>query len=125
LSNRNEENEKLKADTQELTIVRDALEQEGRKFKAELDGQIRTRCIELTDELSDFLTLNRAMPSEDTMRLYEGQLRGKVERLRADLMRLRWWNPKEDEKQELEYPGTPDHLWSIYHYLRDIGVGMK
>ena len=122
---RNEENEKLKADIAHLAVERDALEQESRTFKAELDGQIRGRCIELTDELDGFLTLNRAMPPEETMRFYGEQLRGKVDRLRADLMRLRWWGPNEDVKQELEYPETPDHLWSIYHYLRNIGVGME
>ena len=59
------------------------------------------------------------------MHLYEGQVRGKIDRLRADLMRLGWWKPREDAKQELEYPETPDHFWSIYHYMRNIGVGME
>jgi hypothetical protein len=119
---RNEENEKLKADIAQLVVERDALELESRTSKAELDGQIRGRCIELTDELDDFLTLNRAMPPEETMRLYGEQLRGKVDRLRADLMRLGWWKPREDVKRELEYPETPDHLLSIYHYVRNIGL---
>jgi hypothetical protein len=121
---RNEENEKLKADIAHLAVERDALEQESRTFTAELDGQIRGRCIELTDELDGFLTLNRAMPPEETMRLYGEQLRGKVDRLRADLMRLGWWKPREDVKRELEYPETPDHLLSIYHYVRNIGLDM-
>ena len=46
----------------QLAVERDALELESCTFKAELDGQIRGRCIELTDELDGFLTLNRAMP---------------------------------------------------------------
>jgi hypothetical protein len=121
---RNEENEKLKADILQLTVERDALEREGRKLKDELDGQIRGRCIELTDELDGFLTQNRAIPPEETMRLYGEQLRGKVDRLRADLMRLGWWTPREDVKRELEYPETPDHLLSIYHYVRNIGLDM-
>jgi hypothetical protein len=121
---RNEENEKLKADIAHLAVERDALEQDSRTFTAELDGQIRGRCIELTDELDGFLTLNRAMPPEETMRLYGEQLRGKVDRLRADLMRLGWWKPREDVKRELEYPETPDHLLSIYHYVRNIGLDM-
>jgi hypothetical protein len=100
------------------------LELKSRKFKDELDGQIRGRCIEVSDELSAFLTLNRAMPTEETMRHYE-EHRGKVDRLRSDLMRLGWWKPREDVKQELEYPRTPDDLWRIQSYLRNIGVGME
>jgi len=73
-----EENEKLKADGERLTVERDAFEQKSRKFKDELDGQIRGRCIELTDELNGFLTLNRAMPPEETMRLYGGSLGAKL-----------------------------------------------
>jgi hypothetical protein len=122
---RNEENERLQADYERVTTERDALELESRRANEELDGQIRGRCIELTDELNDFLTLNRAMPPEETMRLYEGQLRGKIDRLRADLMRLGWWKPREDAKQELEYPETPDHLRSIFHYVRNIGIGAE
>jgi len=37
-------------------------------------------------------------------------------------MRLGWWKPSEDVKQELEYPETPDHLLSIYHYVRNLGL---
>jgi hypothetical protein len=122
---RNEENEILKAEREQLTGERDALVQESRKLKAELDGQIKGRCIELSDELSDFLTLNSAMPPEETMRLHEGQLKNKVERLQSDLMRLGWWRPRQDVKQQLEYPETPDHLWSIFLNIRNIGVGME
>ena len=73
---RNEENEELKADISQLTVERDALEREGRKLKDEVDGQIRGRCIELTDELNDFLTRNRAMPPKETMRFYGGAAQG-------------------------------------------------
>jgi hypothetical protein len=118
-------NEELEATNERLTRERDTLELESRLFKGERDGQIRGRCIELTDELHDFLTLNRALDPEEVMRLYEGQLRDKVNRLRSDLMRLGWWRPREDVKQKLEFPETPDHLWSIYSYIRNIGVGAE
>jgi len=45
--------------------------------------------------------------------------------LRQDLIRVGWWKPGEEVKQELEYPETPDQLWSIYHYIRNIGVGVE
>jgi hypothetical protein len=54
-------NEELEAANERLVKERDAFELESRQFKGELDGQIRGRCIELSDELSDFLTLNRAL----------------------------------------------------------------
>jgi hypothetical protein len=59
------------------------------------------------------------------MRRYGGRLRDKVDRLHQDLMRVGWWRPREDVKQKLEYPETPDHLWSIFSYIRNIGVGAE
>ena len=115
----------LEKEIEQLTAERHAFEVDSRTYKNELDGQIRGHCLELTDELSDFLTLNRALEPEEIMRRYEGEFRSKVDRLRLNLIRLGWWKPERDVKQKLEYPETPDHLWSIYHYLRDIGVGLK
>jgi hypothetical protein len=40
-------------------------------------------------------------------------------------MRLGWWKPREDVKRELDYSLTPYHLWSIFHYVRNIGVGAE
>ena len=122
---RNEENERLKADYERVTTQRDAFELESRRAKEELDGQIRERCIDVSDELSDFLTLNRALDPEQTMNYYAGRLRDRVDRLRQDLIRVGWWKPREELKQELEYPESPDQLWSVYHYIRNIGVGAE
>ena len=122
---RNEENERLKADYERVTTERDAFELESRRAKEELDGQIRGRCIDVSDELSDFLTLNRALDPEQTMNYYAGRLRDRVDHLRQDLIRVGWWKPREELKQELEYPESPDQLWSVYHYIRNIGVGAE
>ena len=68
---RNEQNKRV-------TTERDAFASESRQFKAELDGQIRGRCIEVADELSGFLTLNRAMPPRKPCTSTKGRLGAKL-----------------------------------------------
>jgi hypothetical protein len=56
---------------------------------------------------------------------YDGGLRDRVDGLRMSLQQYGQWRPRDDVKQKLEYPETPDDLWSVYSYIRNIGVGME
>lgn len=119
------ENEELRADNERLTAERNEFEKESSRLRGERDGQIKGRCIELTDDLFALLKETKGWDSEETMREYGGRLRDKVDRLRSDLMRLGWWNPREGSREKLEYPANPDDLLSVAHYVRNIGLGTE
>jgi hypothetical protein len=114
---RNEENEKLKADTEQLTVKSDALEQERREIRADRDGQVSERCSELSRELDRFLKERKQQDHDETMRQYDERFKRRVAHVRHHLERLEWWNPGDDVRARLENPETPDDLWILAEYL--------
>jgi hypothetical protein len=44
--------------------------------------------------------------------------------LRVSLIQNGGWNPRPDRKGQLEYPETPEDLFSVAHYIKNIGVGL-
>ena len=114
---RNEQNEKLTTDNERLTVERDAFELESRKHKGELDGQIRGRCLEVARDLFAFCKEVKGRDPDDAMRQYKQRFRDRVDPLRSDLMRYEKWNPKEEAREQLEYPTHPDHLSRLADYL--------
>jgi hypothetical protein len=116
------EKEKLKMHNEELAAERDAFELKSREFKDERDGQVRGRCWELYRDLSKFLKGQKQQDPDETMHQYRDQFKGRFERVRQDLERLEWWNPREDLRAKLENPETPDDLWILADYLADISA---
>jgi hypothetical protein len=115
------------------------------KLRAERDGQFQVRCLQVSDELDQFVKerertdpqnqawLAAATDAElnehskalvrydqETLRLYNEQLKGKVDVLRLDLERLGWWNPKKD-REKLEDPTHIQDLQALSNYLRGVG----
>jgi hypothetical protein len=87
---------------------------------------VKRRCLELSDDLNTFLKATNEQDPEETMRqYYDGRLRDRVDGLRMSLQQYGQWKPRDDVKQKLEYPETPDDLWSIYSYIKNIGVGKE
>jgi hypothetical protein len=85
---------------------------------------VERRCLELSDDLNTYLKATNEQDPEEAMRqYYDGRLRGRVDGLRMSLQQYGQWKPRDDVKQKLEYPETPDDLWSVYSYIRNIGVG--
>jgi flagellar biosynthesis GTPase FlhF len=124
------ENERLKAEAEQL--------------KAERDGQLRVRCLQVSEELEQFVQererkdphnnalladatdaeLNEhsqalASYDQETMRLYNEQFRGKVDVLRVDLDRVGWWSPKKDPKR-IENPVHIQDVNALSNYLRGV-----
>jgi hypothetical protein len=108
--------ERLEEDKEQLTDERDARELESRKYKAELDGQIRGRCFEVARDLFAFYREVKGQDPDDAMRQYKQRLRDRVDPLRSDLMRYEKWSPKEEAREQLEYPTHPDHLLRLADY---------
>jgi hypothetical protein len=128
------------------------LEGEISRFKAEVaqlrnerDGQLQVRCLQMSDELDQFLKererndphdaawladatdaeLNehsQALMSYDqeSMRLYNGRLRGKLDALRVDLERVGWWSPTKDPER-IEDPVHLQDINALSNYLRGVG----
>ena len=114
---RNEENERLRADREQLTVNSDAFEQESRELRADRDGQVSERCSELSRELDRFLKVRKQQDHDETMRQYDERFKRRVAHVRHHLERLEWWNPGEDVRARLENPETPDELWILAEYL--------
>jgi hypothetical protein len=119
---RNEENESLKADREQLTVQRDAFEQESRELRADRDGQVSERCSELSRELDRFLKERKQQDHDETMRQYDERFKRRVAHVRHHLERLEWWNPGEDVRARLENPETPDDLWILAEYLAAVSA---
>jgi hypothetical protein len=87
---------------------------------------VKRRCLELSDDLNTFLKATNEQDPEETMRqYYDGRLRDRVDGLRMSLQQYGQWKPRGEVKQKLEYPETPDDLWSVYSYIKNIGVGKE
>jgi hypothetical protein len=114
---RNEEIEDINADREQLTIRRDAFEQESRELKADRDGQLSERCSELSRELDKFLKDIKQQDHDETMRQYDERFKRRVAHVRHHLKRLGWWSPGEDTRARLENPETPDDLSILADYL--------
>jgi hypothetical protein len=114
---RNEENERLRADREQLTVKSDAFEQESRELRADRDGQVSERCSELSRELDRFLKERKQQDHDETMRQYDERFKRRVAHVRHHLERLEWWNPGEDVRARLKNPETPDDLWILAEYL--------
>jgi hypothetical protein len=118
------ENEELKADREQLTAESEAFREESQRLSGELEGLLRRRCRELSDELDDFFAETRSEDPDATIHLYRERYGDKVDLLRVELEKHGLWKPREEVRGKLEYPQTPDDLRSLYSYLRNIGVGV-
>jgi hypothetical protein len=57
---------------------------------------------------------------QESMRLYNGRLRGKLDALRVDLERVGWWSPTKDPER-IEDPVHLQDINALSNYLRGVG----